>query len=781
MTDSGGRSGAGRGFHGRGPMQPPVDRFGRPLLRKLMSDPRFRSHMGQPNDVSLQQQQMFEMLADPDMFLQRTEEQLRAGSLNPDLHRELKAELEKISQFRKSQPQSPIVPHGWQGGPSGPPGFPAWNQHAFAGVGKGPQELPPPTLLEPAPAVGTIRVDTKMRKVQFVDDVAVVLMDGSETRQITFKGPPKHVFVDDIEPIALPFDGTVKEFVSKRTGKKRTLKFGAPLREIFLDGVPYSAQFDNSPIAIKTADGEVHVIRLEPPPPTVDIEKRPPEHVLRALNLHPEKLADTDSDLRTLPAEPKVSSADGENSMDIDMRLPAAEAAKDVDLRKRGDIEESGAPWSSPQQTGVGGGGWGQSRPQQPESGFQQRESKESGGWVRYGSASEERTAVNNNWLQQPLGQPQQDPAMRQPWPQGPGEWNSNFGNDFMAVHGMPGVGPGRRGNQQPGFGGKEYPSYFREDFPQPQLHPHHMGVGEIEGSALQAPSQVAPGQPPALDVNVGELFSKLVAAGILKQSAGTGNAAGVQSGEQYQPVGGHLQKKKRRRARGDHGRQEPKKPVEGVPQLSFSRTDQLKIKHPSVINALHVGTQCASCGLRFTDEKCEKYRQHLDWHFRANRRDKDGARKAFSRKWFYEVEDWIQFEEIEDLEERARSFFEQQATVEQDQSTNSPAAIKSVPASGDETGSTCAVCEEAFQLFWAEEEEQWHFKDAVRIENKVYHPACYEDFKRVNFCFILLELAFRFLQYSLSISEFLVQFSKQLFPRLQSVQLFLRLWQVEE
>lgn len=254
--------------------------------------------------------------------------------------------------------------------------------------------------------------------------------------------------------------------------------------------------------------------------------------------------------------------------------------------------------------------------------------------------------------------------------------------------------------------------------------------------TAQQPPSQdptAAPAQPSALDVNVGELFSKLVAAGILKQSTGNGNAAGSQSAEQYQPMamGGHLQKKKRRRARGEHGRQEPKKPIEGIPLLSFSRTDQLKIKHQSVINALHVGTQCASCGLRFTDEKCEKYRQHLDWHFRANRRDKDGARKAFSRKWFYEVEDWIQFEEIEDLEERARSFFEQQATVEQDQSSNSPMAIKSVPASGDETGNTCAVCEEAFQLFWAEEEEQWHFRDAIRIENKVYHPACYEDFKR--------------------------------------------------
>ncbi|KAL1433023.1 hypothetical protein MTO96_002002 [Rhipicephalus appendiculatus] len=117
MQDSMGRGGY------RGPMQPSVDRFGRPVLRKLMTDPRFRTHVGQPgnNDMSLQQQQqMYEMLADPDVFLQQTDEQMRAGRLNPDLHRELKAELEKISQFRKSQPQSPIVPLNWQGGPPGP-------------------------------------------------------------------------------------------------------------------------------------------------------------------------------------------------------------------------------------------------------------------------------------------------------------------------------------------------------------------------------------------------------------------------------------------------------------------------------------------------------------------------------------------------------------------------------------------------------------------------------------------------------------------------------------
>lgn len=102
------------GFHGRGAIPPNRDRFGRPLLRKLMSDPRFRTQMVQggssEQNMQLQQQlEMERMLSDPEVFLQQAEEQLRAGRLNPDVHRELKAELEKLSQFRKSQPQSPLV------------------------------------------------------------------------------------------------------------------------------------------------------------------------------------------------------------------------------------------------------------------------------------------------------------------------------------------------------------------------------------------------------------------------------------------------------------------------------------------------------------------------------------------------------------------------------------------------------------------------------------------------------------------------------------------------
>lgn len=80
--------------------------------------------------------------------------------------------------------------------------------------------------------------------------------------------------------------------------------------------------------------------------------------------------------------------------------------------------------------------------------------------------------------------------------------------------------------------------------------------------------------------------------------------------------------------------------------------------KQPAIAAALYSGMQCSSCGARFAPELATRYSHHLDWHFRQNRRERDSARKAHSRPWYYDVSDWIQFEEIEDLEDRGTFLF---------------------------------------------------------------------------------------------------------------------------
>ncbi|XP_035216033.1 uncharacterized protein LOC118189518 isoform X2 [Stegodyphus dumicola] len=168
----------------------------------------------------------------------------------------------------------------------------------------------------------------------------------------------------------------------------------------------------------------------------------------------------------------------------------------------------------------------------------------------------------------------------------------------------------------------------------------------------------------------------------------------------------------------------------ESVPDIEL-KSESLRVYYPSVIALLYKGSQCCTCGLRFKELQSDQYSRHLDWHFRMNRREKEGAKNAFARRWFYEVEDWIQFEEFEDFEERVPSYFELQADEPQMEAAVTP-VVPSVPAAENIT-ETCQVCGETFDLFWVEDEEEWHLRDAVRHDEQVYHPACYEDFKKAS------------------------------------------------
>ncbi|GLH15248.1 Uncharacterized protein GBIM_19614 [Gryllus bimaculatus] len=216
------------------------------------------------------------------------------------------------------------------------------------------------------------------------------------------------------------------------------------------------------------------------------------------------------------------------------------------------------------------------------------------------------------------------------------------------------------------------------------------------------SPVVIAAGIPFLLpEINVDELFQKLVATGIVAPS-----------------VAAEESKKKK------------DDDADTVKFVDFSQPETLKVRQPALIAALYSGIQCSSCGVRFAPEQTMKYSQHLDWHFRQNRRDRDNTRKAQSRKWYYDISDWIQFEEIEDLEERAQSWFETQQAAEGRSEEKESIEVPSVPAGDSAEDTACDVCHDKFEQFYNEETEEWHLRLAVRVEGKTYHPLCYEDLK---------------------------------------------------
>lgn len=55
---------------------------------------------------------------------------------------------------------------------------------------------------------------------------------------------------------------------------------------------------------------------------------------------------------------------------------------------------------------------------------------------------------------------------------------------------------------------------------------------------------------------------------------------------------------------------------------------------------------------------------------------------------------------------------------------------IPSVDARSAGENPRCDVCYDAFDQFYNEEKEEWHLRMAIRVDDKLYHPLCYEDYK---------------------------------------------------
>ncbi|XP_059560822.1 pre-mRNA cleavage complex 2 protein Pcf11-like [Myotis daubentonii] len=237
-------------------------------------------------------------------------------------------------------------------------------------------------------------------------------------------------------------------------------------------------------------------------------------------------------------------------------------------------------------------------------------------------------------------------------------------------------------------------------------------------GAFVQNPSGALPKAYPdnhLSQVDVNELFSKLRKTGILKLSQP--DSATTQVNEVV--------------AQSPTEEEEDQNEDRDIPDLTNFTTEELKQRYDSVINLLYTGIQCYSCGMRFTTSQAGVYADHLDWHYRQNRTEKDVSRKVTHRHWYYSLTDWIEFEEVADLKERAKSqFFEKvhEEVVLKTQEAAKEKEFQSVPAGPAGAEESCEICQEQFEQYWDEEEEEWHLKNAIRVDGKIYHPSCYED-----------------------------------------------------
>ncbi|XP_052443955.1 pre-mRNA cleavage complex 2 protein Pcf11 [Carassius gibelio] len=249
----------------------------------------------------------------------------------------------------------------------------------------------------------------------------------------------------------------------------------------------------------------------------------------------------------------------------------------------------------------------------------------------------------------------------------------------------------------------------------QPFMPPNQ--VSFLPGSQFQQPEP-----EPLRQIDVNDLLSKLIFTGIIKP-AQTDSTTESTSTNQTISV-------------PEEEEEEEQEEDESVPDLTGFVLEDMKLRHDSIITKLYTGIQCYSCGMRFTASQTDVYADHLDWHYRQNRSEKDISKKVTHRRWYYSLTDWIEFEEIADLEERAKSqFFEKvhEEVVQKTQEAAKEKEFQSVKAAADVVHELCEICQEQFEMYWEEEEEEWHLKNAIRVDEKTYHPSCYEDYKNTS------------------------------------------------
>ncbi|CAG9762223.1 unnamed protein product [Ceutorhynchus assimilis] len=228
----------------------------------------------------------------------------------------------------------------------------------------------------------------------------------------------------------------------------------------------------------------------------------------------------------------------------------------------------------------------------------------------------------------------------------------------------------------------------------------------------------------PALNIN--DLFQKLVASGFVKTQEPTTTTTVPTSTVSNGKVVAN------KNPIPEPPKQQRRTLSEILKPVTFAQPKTLKMRQGALYSALYTGMQCSSCGMRFPPEASTWYSQHLDWHFRQNRKGKKNARVANSRKWYYSLADWKNYEELEDIEEREKNYFDQQQqqaeVAEEAEEEQEIPTVQADPATTDER---CHVCRDTFEQFFNEEKEEWHLRNAIKIDDKTYHPVCYEDYNQ--------------------------------------------------
>jgi pre-mRNA cleavage complex 2 protein Pcf11 len=619
------------------------------------------------------------------------------------------------------------------------PNFPARPQQSseFGAVpgeadGKKSPELPAEVTVDSVNQddIKTINIDGVPRDIRYYEETAIVFMNWDDPKEISFQNGNRRVVFDDNDAYLLSFNEPYKDVSIGGTMHKTRL--GAPSREIFIDGRPYECYFGGPGITIDL-NGQMTVVKLDGPPPQVKIgTAKRTDLVAGKVNL----IIDAKILVPVfLDAKVQKFVIDGETHTlkfvdalktvlinDVPFKVEFGGLPKPITVHdKKHFIRFSVLP------RGV-------------KPGLVRIKDME-GGQVAETDDSQDGSALPNI----DINEPALPVFSRKKKVEDEQDRNSNSPHFFQHFMQQSKLRILSRFDSlcSPPPSSSSLPDNLDvlSSVMTSSMTPiANSGGYQVENLPSNPPDtqnshslDSVPHVPPVpvlpAGVNINELFQKLVATGIVATKEPVVEPPPPQQQHHHHHYQHHHH----------HQPQLPpppkpikRNPLEHLRPVLFARPESLKQRQNHLYEALYSGMQCSSCGMRFPPEQSMHYSQHLDWHFRQNRKGKKNIRVAASRRWYYSLSDWKNYEEIEDLEEREKNYFDQQQSQAEGagDDVDEEVEIPSVLADPDIQDAHCEVCQDRFDHFFNEDKEEWHLKNAIRADDKTYHPVCYEDYQ---------------------------------------------------
>ncbi|KAG6821614.1 hypothetical protein H0H93_000123 [Arthromyces matolae] len=269
-------------------------------------------------------------------------------------------------------------------------------------------------------------------------------------------------------------------------------------------------------------------------------------------------------------------------------------------------------------------------------------------------------------------------------------------------------------------------PSHPAQQLTNPSQYPYPHQTIKLEDASTASTSTAPAIAPP---IEIANILSTLLKAGVVSAN-GTPQGAGATSQEEaanVQVVEDENLDREASRVYRDAILSQP---------ITLSSTEITR-RRPAIVEFLYdqLTAQCKQCGVRFADSVVGKKRMedHLDMHFRQNRKANQNIGRGHSRSWFIGVEDWVHDLSNDKGKGRAdapRRLPPKAAAAaelaKRDAELRSKFVV--VPPGAEAEQISCPICKEILKSEFLDDEEDWVWRNAVTIDDRVYHATCHAE-----------------------------------------------------